>query len=108
MVRAQLTGVHIKNNRKFNDRKTAIVCTGNSYQLMTNLQAIIRNEEESTQPIQASKAQIRLETTGEEFPVEREVRESDPVSPKLFSATLEMEFRNLDWDKNELNIKQMT
>ncbi|GBO99235.1 FERM domain-containing protein 5 [Eumeta japonica] len=51
-----------------------------------------------------STAQIRLETTGEEFPIEKGVRQGDPVSPKLFSAALEMIFRNLDWNKNGLNI----
>ncbi|GBP06879.1 hypothetical protein EVAR_92775_1 [Eumeta japonica] len=52
MVPAQLSGAPIKNNRKFHDRITAIICTCNSYQFMTTLQAIIRKEEESTQPIQ--------------------------------------------------------
>ncbi|GBP23912.1 Retrovirus-related Pol polyprotein from type-2 retrotransposable element R2DM; Endonuclease [Eumeta japonica] len=51
-----------------------------------------------------STAQIRLETTGEEFPIEKGVRQGDPVSPKLFSAALEMIFRNLDWNENGLNI----
>ncbi|GBP53971.1 Retrovirus-related Pol polyprotein from type-2 retrotransposable element R2DM; Endonuclease [Eumeta japonica] len=51
-----------------------------------------------------STAPIRLKTTGEEFPIEKGVRQGDPVSPKLFSAALEMIFRNLDWNKNGLNI----
>ncbi|KAJ8735284.1 hypothetical protein PYW07_006904 [Mythimna separata] len=51
-----------------------------------------------------STAQIRLEVTGEEFPIERGVRQGDPISPKLFSAALEMIFKNLDWNKNGLNI----
>ncbi|GBP88546.1 Retrovirus-related Pol polyprotein from type-2 retrotransposable element R2DM; Endonuclease [Eumeta japonica] len=41
---------------------------------------------------------------GEEFPIEKGVRQGDPVSSKLFSAALEMIFRNLDWNKNGLNI----
>ncbi|GBP43505.1 Retrovirus-related Pol polyprotein from type-1 retrotransposable element R2 [Eumeta japonica] len=57
---------------------------------------------------EVTKAQIRLETTGEEFPIERGIRQGDAVSPKLFSATLEMVIRNLDWDKNGLNVNGET
>ncbi|CAH2096957.1 unnamed protein product [Euphydryas editha] len=51
-----------------------------------------------------STARVRLETTGEEFPIERGVRQGDPISPKLFSAALEIIFRNLQWDHEGLNI----
>ncbi|GBP10809.1 Putative uncharacterized transposon-derived protein F52C9.6 [Eumeta japonica] len=47
---------------------------------------------------------IKLEITGEEFPIEREVREGDPISPKLFSAVIEMIFRRLSWERFELNL----
>lgn len=51
-----------------------------------------------------STAQIKLESIGEEFPVERGVRQGDPISPKIFSAVLEMIFRNLNWKNKGLNI----
>ena len=51
-----------------------------------------------------SRAKVKLERTGEEFPIERGVRQGDPISPKLFSAVLEMVFRNLRWDEIGLNI----
>lgn len=52
----------------------------------------------------ASTAQVKLENMGNEFPIKRGVRQGDPISPKLFSAVLEMIFRNLNWTKNGLNI----
>lgn len=52
----------------------------------------------------ASTAQVKLESMGNEFPIRRGVRQGDPISPKLFSAVLEMIFRNLDWTDKGLNI----
>ncbi|XP_037876062.1 LINE-1 retrotransposable element ORF2 protein isoform X1 [Bombyx mori] len=51
-----------------------------------------------------STAQIKLEKLGEEFPIERGVRQGDPISPKIFSAVLELIFRKLDWDNFGLNV----
>ncbi|GBP25145.1 Putative uncharacterized transposon-derived protein F52C9.6 [Eumeta japonica] len=52
----------------------------------------------------ASTAKVKLEYEGSEFPIKRGVRQGDPISPKIFSAVLEMIFRNLNWTKNGLNI----
>lgn len=51
-----------------------------------------------------STAQVRLEKSGEEFSIERGVRQGDPISPKLFSAVLEMIIRNLEWEEQGINI----
>lgn len=51
-----------------------------------------------------SKARIQLESLGNEFNIERGVRQGDPLSPKLFSAVLENILRKLDWEKFGLNI----
>ncbi|GBP25976.1 LINE-1 retrotransposable element ORF2 protein [Eumeta japonica] len=51
-----------------------------------------------------STAQVKLEATGEPFSIQRGVRQGDPISPKLFSAVLEMIFRNLQWECMGLNI----
>lgn len=45
--------------------------------------------------------------TGDHFPVKREVRQGDPLSPKSFTAALEYIFRRLDFNKYGLNINGM-
>ncbi|XP_045446920.1 uncharacterized protein LOC123655128 [Melitaea cinxia] len=49
-------------------------------------------------------AKVRLEREGTEFPVQKGVRQGDPLSPKLFSAVLESIFRNLDWESKGIKI----
>ncbi|CAG4937562.1 unnamed protein product [Colias eurytheme] len=51
-----------------------------------------------------STAQVRLESMGDIFPIERGVRQGDPISPKLFSAALEIVFRKLQWDYEGFSI----
>lgn len=50
------------------------------------------------------KARVRTEKLGEHFHIKKGVRQGDPLSPKLFSATLEHVFRQLEWDDYGINI----
>lgn len=50
------------------------------------------------------KSSIKLETKGDPFPINRGVRQGDPLSPKLFNAVLEHIFRKLDWENYGINI----
>lgn len=51
-----------------------------------------------------SRAKIKLEKEGEKFPIEKGVRQGDPLSPKIFTAVLESIFRKLDWSKKGFRI----
>ena len=51
-----------------------------------------------------STAKIRLDTEGQEFALEREVKQGDPISPKLFTCLLEDLFHSLKWEKYGINI----
>ena len=47
---------------------------------------------------------VRTETEGETFRMKKGVRQGDPISPKLFTCTLESIFRKLRWDKKRRGI----
>lgn len=51
-----------------------------------------------------STAQIKTDKIGTKFKVERGVRQGDPISPILFSATLEQIFRDLKWENYGISI----
>jgi hypothetical protein len=47
---------------------------------------------------------IKLHKYGDPFPIQRGICQGDSISPKLFTATLEEVFRNLDWRSGGINI----
>lgn len=51
-----------------------------------------------------SKAIVKTEIEGETFRVKRGVKQGDPISPKLFTCTLEAIFRGLSWSKKRKGI----
>ena len=51
-----------------------------------------------------STSSLRLHTTSEKFNLGRGVRQGDTISPKLFTATLEGVFRELEWENFGYNI----
>ncbi|GBP19523.1 Retrovirus-related Pol polyprotein from type-1 retrotransposable element R2 [Eumeta japonica] len=53
-------------------------------------------------------AKIKTESVGRLFDIKKGLRQEDPLSPKLFSATLELVFRNLEWTQYGIKINGST
>ena len=49
-------------------------------------------------------ATIKLHKESKKIPIKKGVRQGDTISPKLFTATLEDIFRNLEWDNKGINV----
>lgn len=45
-----------------------------------------------------AKGYIKLDKKGPEFPLEREVKQGDPLAPSLCNSILEEVFREMDWE----------
>lgn len=51
-----------------------------------------------------STSSILTDKKGRKFPINRGVKQGDPISPLLFSTVLEGVFRNLEWQNKGINI----
>ncbi len=51
-----------------------------------------------------STAYIQMDKKKEEFPINRRVKQGDPLSPNIFISVLEKVFRNLEWEGQGIKI----
>lgn len=77
----------------------------------TSIWEALREQEVESEYIKVIKSiynnntgRVKLEKTGPSFPIQRGVRQGDPMSPKLFIAVLEAIIKKLDWKQIGLNI----
>jgi len=47
--------------------------------------------------LQSKLREIKIDSEGEKFRLEREVKQGDPISPELLTHVLELIFRKLNW-----------
>lgn len=50
------------------------------------------------------ESRIITDVIGKYFPIQKGVRQGDPLSPLRFNCALEEIFKNLDWDKKVIKI----
>ncbi len=53
-----------------------------------------------------SKAYIKLDRKGENFPIERAVKQGDPVSRNIFNSVLKEVFWKMNWEKKRIKINR--
>ena len=77
-----------------NEILSALITQGINLQYLQLIEAVYKD----------SQATIILDQPGPFFPIQRGVKQGDPLSPILFNCTLEEMFRKLDWQQMGLKV----